>query len=43
VRERLNVDADIEPAELFAHVYAHPTAALDRQRAQLMADIEDRR
>jgi pyruvate dehydrogenase E1 component alpha subunit len=43
VREQLNVDADTEPAELFAHVYAQPTAALDRQRAQLLADIEDHR
>jgi pyruvate dehydrogenase E1 component alpha subunit len=41
VREQLNADAEVDPAELFAHVYARPTAALDRQRAHLLAAIGD--
>ena len=36
-------DADVDPAELFAHVYARPTAALERQRAALFAELEDDR
>ena len=27
----------LDPAELFAHVYARPTAALEHQRAALLA------
>ena len=33
VRERMNADVSADPAELFEHVYAQPTAALERQRA----------
>jgi pyruvate dehydrogenase E1 component alpha subunit len=41
LRERMNVDAGVDPAELFAHVYTRPTAALERQRAALLSEIED--
>jgi 2-oxoisovalerate dehydrogenase E1 component subunit alpha len=41
VRERMNVDAGIDPAELFAHVYAQPTEALEHQRAALLGELED--
>ena len=39
LRTRLNADVSVDPAELFEHVYAHPTAALERQRAELLAEI----
>ena len=38
VRERMNADVSVDPAELFAHVYTTPTAALERQRAELLAE-----
>jgi 2-oxoisovalerate dehydrogenase E1 component alpha subunit len=41
VRDRMNADADVDPADLFAHVYARPTAALERQRAALLSELED--
>ncbi len=41
IRDRMSLDADVDPAELFAHVYARPTAALGRQRAALFAEMED--
>jgi len=41
IRDRMSQDADVDPAELFAHVYARPTAALGRQRAALFAEMED--
>ena len=41
VRTRMNADASIDPAELFEHVYAQPTAALERQRAALLAELAD--
>jgi 2-oxoisovalerate dehydrogenase E1 component subunit alpha len=41
VRDRMSRDAEVDPAELFAHVYTEPTAALGRQRAALFAEIED--
>jgi pyruvate dehydrogenase E1 component alpha subunit len=40
-RDRMNQDAEVDPADLFAHVYAQPTAALERQRAALLAEIEE--
>jgi 2-oxoisovalerate dehydrogenase E1 component alpha subunit len=40
-RDRMSQDADLDPADLFAHVYAQPTAALERQRAALLAEIGD--
>jgi pyruvate dehydrogenase E1 component alpha subunit len=39
VRERMNADVAIEPAELFEHVYAEPTAALREQRSALLAEL----
>jgi 2-oxoisovalerate dehydrogenase E1 component subunit alpha len=41
VRERMNIDTAVDPAELFAHVYARPTQALEHQRAALLSEIED--
>jgi len=41
IRDRLSRDADVDPAELFAHVYTRPTAALGRQRAALFAEMEE--
>jgi pyruvate dehydrogenase E1 component alpha subunit len=40
VRERMNADVTVDPAELFEHVYARPTAALERQRAALLEELE---
>ncbi len=40
VRNRLNQDVSVDPAELFEHVYARPTAALERERATLLAELE---
>jgi hypothetical protein len=34
-------EADQDPAELFAHVYAQPTPALAAQREFLLAEIAD--
>jgi 2-oxoisovalerate dehydrogenase E1 component alpha subunit len=41
LRERMNVDAPVDPAELFAHVYAEPTAPLREQRDSLLAELRD--
>ena len=41
VRDRMNADADLDPAELFEHVYAVPTANLERQRAALLAELAE--
>jgi 2-oxoisovalerate dehydrogenase E1 component alpha subunit len=41
VRQRLNADVSVDPAELFEHVYAHPTPALERQRAALFAELRE--
>jgi 2-oxoisovalerate dehydrogenase E1 component alpha subunit len=41
VREQMNTDADLDPSELFEHVYARPTAALERQRAALLAELAE--
>lgn len=35
LRERMNVDTELDPADLFRHVYAEPTAALRQQVAEL--------
>ncbi|GAA2775684.1 pyruvate dehydrogenase (acetyl-transferring) E1 component subunit alpha [Saccharopolyspora taberi] len=35
LRERMNTDVEVDPRELFAHVYAEPTAAL-REQAELL-------
>ena len=39
VRARLNADPQLDPAELFAHVYAEPTASLAAQREFLRHEI----
>ena len=41
VRDRMSTEASADPAELFEHVYARPTAALERQRAALLAELEE--
>ncbi len=41
VRQRLNTDIEVDPAELFEHVYAEPTASLVRQRRDLLAELRD--
>jgi 2-oxoisovalerate dehydrogenase E1 component alpha subunit len=40
VRGRMNEDPEVDPAELFAHVYAQPTRALEQQRAALSSELE---
>ncbi|MGH8960200.1 MAG: pyruvate dehydrogenase (acetyl-transferring) E1 component subunit alpha [Jatrophihabitantaceae bacterium] len=40
LRERMNADTEPDPADLFAHVYAEPTAALRAQRGELLAELE---
>jgi pyruvate dehydrogenase E1 component alpha subunit len=39
VRQQLNVDTELDPARLFDHVYATPTAALRGQREQVLAEV----
>jgi pyruvate dehydrogenase E1 component alpha subunit len=39
VRQRLTAAVELDPAELFSHVYAYPTAALRQQRAALLAEL----
>ena len=41
VRQAMSGEADQDPAELFAHVYAQPTPALAAQREFLLAEIAD--
>lgn len=41
VRERMNLPVSADPAELFEHVYAQPTAELKRQRAALLAELRE--
>jgi pyruvate dehydrogenase E1 component alpha subunit len=38
-RRRMNVDPELDPAALFAHVYQEPTASLRRQQRQLAAEL----
>ncbi|MEO8888305.1 MAG: pyruvate dehydrogenase (acetyl-transferring) E1 component subunit alpha [Jatrophihabitantaceae bacterium] len=40
LRERMNVDLEPDPSDLFAHVYAEPTAALLAQQQALLAELE---
>ena len=42
LRVALHADATLDPAELFAHVYAEPTANLRRQAAQLTSELDAR-
>jgi pyruvate dehydrogenase E1 component alpha subunit len=39
LRSRLDVEPEVDPAELFAHVYATPTEPLIRQRELLMDEL----
>jgi 2-oxoisovalerate dehydrogenase E1 component alpha subunit len=41
VRERMNADVAVDPAELFEHVYTRPTANLERQRTALLAELAE--
>jgi 2-oxoisovalerate dehydrogenase E1 component alpha subunit len=41
VRDRMSAEASADPAELFEHVYARPTAALERQRAALLEELQE--
>jgi 2-oxoisovalerate dehydrogenase E1 component subunit alpha len=41
VRERMNQEVALDPAELFEHVYAQPTNALKRQRAALLMELQE--
>ena len=41
LRTRMNADVSADPAELFEHVYARPTAALERQRADLLTELAE--
>jgi len=45
MRERLHADAELDPMDLFSHVYAEPTQQLREQesmlRAELAAELED--
>jgi 2-oxoisovalerate dehydrogenase E1 component alpha subunit len=41
VRREMNTDVRPDPAELFEHVYARPTASLIRQRDALLAELAE--
>jgi pyruvate dehydrogenase E1 component alpha subunit len=41
VRDRLNADPVLDPAGLFEHVYASPTAALEEQKRFLLGEIAE--
>lgn len=41
VRDQVTREAPLDPNDLFDHVYAHPTAALEQQRAALLAEIAE--
>ncbi len=41
LRERMNAEVSVDPADLFRHVYAEPTPALLRQRAALLAELAE--
>jgi pyruvate dehydrogenase E1 component alpha subunit len=41
VRERMNRDVEVNPAELFEHVYARPTTSLVEQRERLLTELAD--
>ncbi|HEU5266696.1 MAG TPA: thiamine pyrophosphate-dependent dehydrogenase E1 component subunit alpha [Jatrophihabitans sp.] len=43
LRTRMNIDVDVDPDELFASVYAQPTAQLLRQRDELRGELAGRR
>jgi pyruvate dehydrogenase E1 component alpha subunit len=39
VRRQMNTEVSTDPGELFEHVYARPTASLERQRNALLAEL----
>jgi 2-oxoisovalerate dehydrogenase E1 component alpha subunit len=41
LRQRMNQEVNPDPAELFEHVYTHPTATLERERAALRAELRE--
>ncbi|HEX4833234.1 MAG TPA: pyruvate dehydrogenase (acetyl-transferring) E1 component subunit alpha [Trebonia sp.] len=41
VRAQMNAEVRANPADLFDHVYAAPTPALERQRAALLAELKE--
>jgi 2-oxoisovalerate dehydrogenase E1 component alpha subunit len=41
LRARMNADDALDPADLFAHVYAQPTPALRAQQALLQHEMQD--
>jgi 2-oxoisovalerate dehydrogenase E1 component alpha subunit len=41
LRQRMNQEVNPDPAELFEHVYTHPTAALERERAALREELRE--
>ncbi|MBY8880598.1 pyruvate dehydrogenase (acetyl-transferring) E1 component subunit alpha [Actinacidiphila acidipaludis] len=43
LRERMHSDPQLDPMDLFAHVYAEPTPQLREQQAQLQAELEAER
>ena len=40
LRDRMNREVRADPADLFAHVYTRPTAALEQQQAALLREIQ---
>ena len=40
-RDVMTVEADLDPLELFDHVYSRPRTALLEQRARLEAELAD--
>ncbi|MEV6104451.1 pyruvate dehydrogenase (acetyl-transferring) E1 component subunit alpha [Streptomyces sp. NPDC051940] len=40
LRERMNADAELDPMDLFTHVYAEPTPQLREQELQLRAELQ---
>src|ERR1700734_2084463 len=41
LRQRMNTDTVLDPADLFRFVYAEPTPALRREQQQLAAELEE--
>jgi pyruvate dehydrogenase E1 component alpha subunit len=40
LRERMHTTPELDPMDLFAHVYAEPTPQLREQQAQLRAELD---
>jgi pyruvate dehydrogenase E1 component alpha subunit len=41
LRQRMNIDTVLDPADLFRYVYAEPTPALRRQQQRLASELEE--